>query len=258
MEKVAQSIDYSIAVKGLSTEANGTLGRFAGLLREAPQWLTPICNPGKDWKVFEAKGMEYLTVLNALVAASEAAAAVDKQEGMGKFSRSNRLYDAMAKAAEQAGNIKAVNKAQRVLHNRAYWYMNNDAQNRTGLAKYLRTFPLSDGSVLLRAHLANDVESLAGLIAMKEIGFAGKKEHIEYAIGKVEPWLKGFGVGGCANVPYVFYVERSGQEKARWLEVHPDYINSVNAFFAELRSSCAGDGAVADSVTLPVQQQLRE
>ena len=74
MEKVAQSIDYSIAVKGLSTEANGTLGRFAGLLREAPQWLTPICNPGKDWKVFEAKGMEYLTVLNALVAASEAAA----------------------------------------------------------------------------------------------------------------------------------------------------------------------------------------
>ena len=116
MEKATPKNDHSIGVKGLSVEVNGTLNRFADLLREAPPWLRPICEPGSDWKVLELKNNDYMTVLNALVIGSEEAANREVEEGMGRFSRITALYDATVRAAERTGKIKAFDKAQRVLH----------------------------------------------------------------------------------------------------------------------------------------------
>ena len=233
-----------------ATEVNGTLNRFAGLLREAPPWLSPICDPGRDWKVVEVVDREYVTTLNAFMVGSEMTAADDSKEGLGRYSRVTALYDATVRAAERAGRIKSFDKAQRVLHSKAYWDTNNRGPNRSVWAKCLSAPSLlSDGSILLRAHLANDVEVLAGLIALKDVDFSGKKEYMEYAIRRVEPWLKGFGVGGYSQKgTYAFYAKWSEQEKSAWLEAHEGYMDRLDAFFAELRSSCSnGDEGVPET-----------
>ena len=239
MEKVASTVDCPIALQGLPAEVNGTLNSFVKLVREAPPWLMPICEPGKDWKVFEAKGREYMSVLNALIISRETAAEANTGVGVERFNQPAELYDSALKAAVRTGRFKAFEKAQAALYGKAYWEANNDAQDKSKFVKYLHALRGSDGSLMLRTHFACDAETLAGLIALKDVDFPGKKEYMDYAIGKVEPWLKGFGMGGyCQRDTCAFYVKGNEEEKAKWLEKHSDYLDRVNAFFAELRASC--------------------
>jgi hypothetical protein len=259
MEKVVQGSDSTIMVKGLSAETNGTLNCLVGLFREAPPWMHSICNPGKDWRVSKANGTEYNSVLNALIAGREAIDAEEGQVSAGRFDRIDGLYNAADKAARRAGAIKSVRCAQDTIHKKAYWEMNDDAPNKSGAAKRLHTFLLSDGAVrLLKARFSYDAEALAGLIAMEGIGFPGKKEYMEYVIGITEPWLKGFVRGEYSpNGTSVIDIEWSEKERNGWLEKHPGYIGRVDAFFSGLRSSCTDKEESAGSDSILMHSMLR-